>query len=157
MDMDDLTRQLDRSIEQRFEKPVEVIDLEIGYAEPTTIDGDGCTTIKKNASAYTKEERKEHDRERKAYAAITMGFEREIHHVFRKYKTAKELKDAMGQRFGGNGKSKKMSQPQKLEMGSGQHVKNLSAEDVNVIDHALMAEINSQTKVEVDSNLFTFR
>ncbi|KAK1414766.1 hypothetical protein QVD17_30522 [Tagetes erecta] len=35
MDMDDLTRQLDRSIEQRFEKPVEVIDLEVVSEEPT--------------------------------------------------------------------------------------------------------------------------
>ncbi|KAK1429915.1 hypothetical protein QVD17_12251 [Tagetes erecta] len=35
LEMDDLTRQLDRTIEQRFEKPVEVIDLEVACEEPT--------------------------------------------------------------------------------------------------------------------------
>ncbi|KAK1431926.1 hypothetical protein QVD17_08730 [Tagetes erecta] len=33
LEMDDLTRQLDRSIEQRFEKPAEVIDLEVASEE----------------------------------------------------------------------------------------------------------------------------
>ncbi|KAK1407720.1 hypothetical protein QVD17_39344 [Tagetes erecta] len=35
MDMDDLSRQLDQSIEQRFEKPVQVIDLEVIGEEHT--------------------------------------------------------------------------------------------------------------------------
>ncbi|KAK1431438.1 hypothetical protein QVD17_07897 [Tagetes erecta] len=35
LEMDDLTRQLDQSIEQRFEKPAEVIDLEVECEEPT--------------------------------------------------------------------------------------------------------------------------
>ncbi|KAK1428222.1 hypothetical protein QVD17_17051 [Tagetes erecta] len=35
LEMDDLTRQLDQTIEQRFEKPAEVIDLEVASEEPT--------------------------------------------------------------------------------------------------------------------------
>ncbi|KAK1410109.1 hypothetical protein QVD17_36642 [Tagetes erecta] len=35
MDMDDLSRQLDQSIEQRFEKPVEVVDLDVIGEEHT--------------------------------------------------------------------------------------------------------------------------
>ncbi|KAK1407723.1 hypothetical protein QVD17_39347 [Tagetes erecta] len=44
MDMDDLTRQLDRTIEQRFEKPVEVIDLDV-ISEEQTAEKQAETTV----------------------------------------------------------------------------------------------------------------
>ncbi|KAK1431919.1 hypothetical protein QVD17_08716 [Tagetes erecta] len=52
MDMDDLSRQLDRSIEQRFEKPVQVIDLEV-ISEEHTAETQAETTVQQMPDADT--------------------------------------------------------------------------------------------------------
>ncbi|KAK1411726.1 hypothetical protein QVD17_38287 [Tagetes erecta] len=44
MDMDDLSRQLDQSIEKRFEKPVEVVNLEV-IGEEQTVEIQAETTV----------------------------------------------------------------------------------------------------------------
>lgn len=56
--------------------------IQVGYVERTSIAGDRYTRIKKHALAYTDEEKKEYDRERKTYATINMGLTTEIRHNF---------------------------------------------------------------------------
>ncbi|KAK1427845.1 hypothetical protein QVD17_16543 [Tagetes erecta] len=50
MDMDDLSRQLDQSIERRFEKPVQVIDLEV-IGEEQTAETQAETTVQQMPDA----------------------------------------------------------------------------------------------------------
>ena len=88
-----------------FSDPSLRIPITDGYEMPVVEAWDGQQP--KALSNYTAPEMKAYERERKAYAAITMALAGDIFHGFRKNKTAKTLWDALQKRYKGNDELKK--------------------------------------------------
>ena len=99
------------SWKQRFEAFIAYADASLmiplteGYVAPMVESFSGLTP--KSLSNLTTDEMKAYEREKKAYAALTMGLTSDIFHGFRQNKTSKALWEAIQNRYEGNDELKK--------------------------------------------------
>ena len=84
----------------------------------------------KSMKQMSVEERKEFDKEKKAYAAITMCLPKDVLSCFKMCETSYDLREALAKRFGGNDKLKESRKELlKRQFDLFDHMKNESFED----------------------------
>ncbi|XP_076928315.1 uncharacterized protein LOC143592244 [Bidens hawaiensis] len=87
-----------------------------------------------------------YEAESKALAAITMALPQEIHHTFKKYKTAGELWEELQNRYEGNvGIRNSKSKLLKTQFSVFKYLKNESLDDIITRYYHLMTELNNYT------------
>ncbi|HEY5235440.1 MAG TPA: hypothetical protein VIJ14_04615 [Rhabdochlamydiaceae bacterium] len=79
----------------------------------------------------TVEERREFDKEKKAYAAITMCLPKDVFACFKSHETSFDLWEALSKRFGGNEMMKKSRKdPLKKQFDMFQHLKTETTDEL---------------------------
>ncbi|XP_076953322.1 uncharacterized protein LOC143627363 [Bidens hawaiensis] len=118
--------------------------IQDGYIPPTT-EFEGREQLKK----YNKmedDEKKMYEAESKTLAAITMALPQEILHTFRKYKTARELWEALESRYEGNfGIRNSKIKLLKTQFSVFKYFKNESLDDIITRYYRLMTELDNNS------------
>ena len=132
----------------RFEQYVKYQDarmwvcMQDGCIPPTGIYK-GREQIKKY-SQMGDDEKKMYEAESKAHAAITMALPQEILHTFKKYKTARELWEALENRYDGNvGIRTSKIKLLKTQFSVFKYLKNESLDDIITRYYHLMTELSN--------------
>ena len=120
---------------ERFENFARFHDLKMwicidkGYVPPTH-EFEGRTRIT-SYSAMKEEDKRMYEAENKALSAITMCLPQEILHTFKKYRTSRELWEALESRYEGNVEVRKnRTDLLKKQFVVFKHMKNESLEDI---------------------------
>ena len=110
---------------------------------PPIVEFEGSKKVT-SYSAMKDEDKKMFEAENKAYSAITMCLPLEILHTFKKYRTSKELWEALENRYEGNTQMKKgRAELLKAQFIVFKYMKNESLEDIITCYYHLMTELDS--------------